>query len=709
MRSALMSRSLISAFALLLAACGSDGPSAPTPPGDDGPEPVILSIGDTVSLALAPGQREQKHRITVAASTEIAVFIQSDSNMMLASTIDSAWVASNTMSYGGYPLLLTRTERIIIPAGKTLSLTVQRNNPDSVRAAYRLFVYRVNRAPEHGPATITPGVVRSDEDLETSADIDEFALTPFAGQEVIGYVATVGPATPGQFALQLGTAGGDLFGYPWVNAPADGVPLEDNASSSFPVPLTGAYVVRVLGTMSARPRYQFLVRRLVRAPETAGDSVGTSGVISESMDYTGDVDEFAIHGAAGKQFNLLLESDTLPQGVLETFGEGAPYGRAFLGASAWQASTGMLTIPASGQIAIRMSSHRLDGETGRGAYRIRVVPVNPAPETASAALTGTDSVLTESIERWADRDEFTLNWPTDGLVNLVLQHDNTQGPLRMDLLPMTGDVPVGSSAPQPNGPGSGRFFLPAGTYRLRVIGNSYNNDTGPFTGPYRAYVYRISEAPETGPTTLSLGAVVNEAINPIGDRDTFHLAVPPGELFRIRFDVSSPSAQGLTADYRDDGPIYPGGPAFVVSPGGVSMPTTAEANDVRRLAVYAYNGNSDDHGSYALRVEAVPLTPESNPASLGIGSTVTEALPEGDVDQYDLIGAPNAEFALSLLFTDINYYLCARALAPDSPTVLGAIGGSNQQDIGSGIPARRHRSCAHSRVVRPRLPQSGAI
>jgi hypothetical protein len=53
----------------------------------------------------------------------------------------------------------------------------------------------VNRAPEHRSATV---VVRSGEDIETSADIDEYTLVGQVGNDVVGYLANDGPA-PGGF------------------------------------------------------------------------------------------------------------------------------------------------------------------------------------------------------------------------------------------------------------------------------------------------------------------------------------------------------------------------------------------------------------------------------------------------------------------------------------------------------------------------------
>lgn len=682
MRSAPLLRGFLVTSGLLLAACGSDGPNAP-PPDDGGPEPIALAIGDTVRLTLAPMQRVQELYIRPSTATEVAIYFQAGSTptLVLNAMLDSAFIYS-LHGQTGLALLQNRTERVIIPAGKTLNLTVRRGEDSTSSVSYRLFAYRVNRAPEHGPATITPGVVRNDEDLETNADIDEYSLSPLAGKEFVAYLATVGAADPANFALQFADASEPIaYNAVGVSAPSAGVPLEDNASGSFKVPLTGTYVVRVTASaVSALPRYQFLLRPLVRAPEAAPDTVAAGAVVSEALDYTGDVDEFTIHGSAGAQFNLLFESDTAPMmgATLVTFGDGAPDARAWLGNDPWNAATGMLTLPASGDLNVRVTHDHQYGAIGRGAYRIRVVPVLPGPETAPAAITGSDSILTESIERWADRDEFTLNWPVASMANLFLRANGSGGGVKLDLTDLAGTSIRSVGAGAGGEAGSGRFYLPAGTYRLTASGN-----TGPYVGPYRAYVYRISEAPETAPLTLGLGSVVNEAINPIGDRDTFNIAIAPGELFRVKLDVSTVSAQGLFLRYWDyNSPIYPGGPSFWLSPGDVTMPRTAEANDNRRFSISAYDETSSEHGTYTIRIEAVPLAPESSPATVGIGSTVTEALPVGDVDQYDLVAAPNSEFALLVRF--VYAPPCVEVLAPDSPVMLGSTWGQ-EQDIGSGI------------------------
>jgi len=49
--------------------------------------------------------------------------------------------------------------------------------------AYRLFLYPIDRRPEHVSATITPGDTISGEQIDRPGDIDEFTFSGVAGEE----------------------------------------------------------------------------------------------------------------------------------------------------------------------------------------------------------------------------------------------------------------------------------------------------------------------------------------------------------------------------------------------------------------------------------------------------------------------------------------------------------------------------------------------
>lgn len=225
-------------------------------------------------------------------------------------------------------------------------------------------------------------------------------------------------------------------------------------------------------------------------------------MILEALDYTGDVDEFTVHGTPGVLVNLILESnDVVPMfPSLETFGEGVWRRTTYLDNRPVNGTTGAIPIPPSGNIGFRVGNGGSRSDvtmTGRGAYRVRVVQINPGPETAPASLTGTDSIIGEQIDEYNDRDEFTLAWPVGGMANVVLRRSpGPEEPLRLQLTSLAGDsvrslfLSYGDSLEE-----SGPFPLPAGSYKVRVFTTDGSDALGAFTGPYAAYIYLLPEPP----------------------------------------------------------------------------------------------------------------------------------------------------------------------------------------------------------------------
>jgi hypothetical protein len=152
--------------------------------------------------------------------------------------------------------------------GKTLNVIVSREGNETASSLrYRLFVYPVNRDPEHGPSGIVLEQVRSEEDLETSADIDEFALAAQGGKDIVAYLSNAGPAGAGSFSLGFFARNSEqeLGG---VAAPAVGVPLEETGTALFTVP-AAPHVLRVQGTSNLPSAYTFVVRQGSLGAETS--------------------------------------------------------------------------------------------------------------------------------------------------------------------------------------------------------------------------------------------------------------------------------------------------------------------------------------------------------------------------------------------------------------------------------------------------------
>ena len=508
------SRSLIALLAALVMGCSAGEPIEP--PIDTGGGATDLFIGDsTRTLRLASGQLSREHYLTLSARSEIAIFIQPlDEALRFQMLVDGIDLGVNySLNYVTPELLASRTDRFSLPAGKTLTVVVNREGSDRTSSPrYRLFAYRVNRAPEHGSGTVILGQVKGDEDIETSADIDEYALAGQVGNDLVGYLANDGPGRGG-FFLGFFDKNDNNNSNPrgGVAAPFVGEPLDDSGSDMFTAS-PGSFVVRVVGGEYNLPsRYRFVIRQGNRAPETAPAVVATNAVISEAFDYTGDMDEFTIHGTPGVLVNIILENNNVAPlfPSLETFGDGVWRRSLLIDNYPPNATTGAIPIPPSGDIGFRVANNRYQTvpyvpNTGRGTYRVRVVQINPGPETASAALTGTDSIIGEQIDDFDDRDEFTLAWPVGGLANIILRTTPRPidpmyptKPLFLHLTSLAGDsvqsvlLPYAASLKE-----SGPFPLPAGNYRVRVVTTDGSGTLGAFTGPYAAYIYLLPEAPE---------------------------------------------------------------------------------------------------------------------------------------------------------------------------------------------------------------------
>jgi len=236
--------------------------------------PIDIFVGDTTpTLELPPGQLSRSHHLTLSANSEIAIFVQGlDGPVRVQALVDGTDLGVSTRVHPASAILLaSRTERFSLAAGKTLKVVVSREGPETASSLnYRLFAYPVNRDPEHGLPAIVLEQVRSEEDLDTSADIDEYALGGQAGKDIVASLSNIGPGGAGSFTFGFYAEDSEqLLG--GLDAPEVGVPLEQAATVLFTVP-TEPHVLRIQGTSNLPSAYTFVVRHgaVEPAPSTAG-------------------------------------------------------------------------------------------------------------------------------------------------------------------------------------------------------------------------------------------------------------------------------------------------------------------------------------------------------------------------------------------------------------------------------------------------------
>lgn len=265
------SRSLLMLLAGIASACHPGEPyDLPTTVG-----PIDIFVSDTTpTLELPPGQLSRSHHLTLTTSSKIAIFVQGvDGPLRLQTLVEGTDLGVSADLYTeNSALLANRTDRFLMPAGKTLNVIVSREGPGTGSSLrYRLFVYPVNRAPEHGTPGIVLEQVRSEEDLETSADIDEYTLAGQAGKGLVAYLSNVGPGAIGSFSLGFFAENSEekLGG---VDAPEMGVPLEETGTALFTVP-AGPHLVRVEGISNLPSSYTFVIRQGNVAPQAPSGGV----------------------------------------------------------------------------------------------------------------------------------------------------------------------------------------------------------------------------------------------------------------------------------------------------------------------------------------------------------------------------------------------------------------------------------------------------
>ncbi len=458
-----------------------------------------------------------------------------------------------TQSFGNdSSLLLQVTGRFTLASAGTYRLRVTGELSSTARdvGAYRLFLYRVNRKPETAPQTLALGDSVVGEAIDVPGDVDEFTVVvaDTVGVELVGQVDAT-PEAGTAVLVQIRSADDTTL----AGLYATTAPTEAGRVQLGP----GTYTVRVDVTHYAdrptfRGTYRLWLYRFAYTPEQRSDTFAIGDTISqEVIDPWGDVDRFQFYGLAGQHINVALQGQASAGQGFQAWISG-PGGEpvwtfASVSSSASDASlrdhqTTRLDLPVTGWYHIEMTGF---GST-RGAYRLLVELLSPAPETAGSTLVPGDSVATEAIDAPGDWDEFTVNAPPGSDVGMIVH--GTAGPpyptiriLHSDTQDtLSGTVAQGERVLGPI------TVLASGRVRIAVF------EPAPFVrfchdatcagifgllGPYRFRVIPINRAPENVTAPYTIGDTVRgEAIDPLGDVDEFTSVGTPGER--------------LTAEYR---------------------------------------------------------------------------------------------------------------------------------------------------------------
>jgi hypothetical protein len=590
-------------------------------PIDHRPEHVAAAMvpGDTISgedIAL-PGDVDE-FTFSGAVGQEFNVFFQArggsmDTRLQLEVLNDAGAVVATAQSAGNDTDLMGQvTGRFTLTRTATYRMRVSgietRTNTD--RGPYRLSLYPIDRRPEHVPRELTLGDSVSGEALDASGDVDEFKVTVPAttgANLVVEYDGTTSPH--GWVTAQLidSASGQPLAG---ISNATPGVRLPTGRVTLHP----GTYIVRVEGYQTQsrsteRGPYRVWLYSFRLGPEAVADTfaVGET-VIGESIAPWGDADVFHFHGYRGQHLNLKFQglgasssaefvASLTPPGPPDAYPNAAVYSPTAATALDDHQTT-RLELPVTGWYNLSVSG--VGGIEAQGPYRFVIETEDSLPEQVSAALVPGDSVMTESIDRPGDWDQYTVSATAGQELGLVFDgryaYSGDFAYIRA-IDPNAGDTLTGTVGQFKKFtgpfrvPAGGRvnvaIFEPGGFYR--TCGDATCGGVYGLTGPYGLHIVPVNRAPEVASPAYVVGDTIsNEAIDYIGDIDEFTVSGTPDDTLHAFFRMlAAPSlsetSYGLTVEMFDpaagDPPVgsnaaysgtsqlYPVG-SFVVPPGG---------------------------------------------------------------------------------------------------------------------------------------------
>lgn len=541
----------------------------------------------------------------------------------------------------------------------------------SAGAAYQVQLIGVQEGPETHSAVLVADDTVDDEFLDDPNDIDVFTFAPQPGNEYVFFAQ--GPTKDVGLIPAV-----DIFRSDWLNMPGtytlelDPADFEANRLYLAHAPVTYSFRVRqakLTGTV-ANPwpvPYRLVVKKINYAPEHVPALLTSNDTVSgEAIDHVGDVDDFKFYAAAGDEFNLSFQSLSSSYGTAFWVGwiRGADTVPLLDGVQQDTFHvTGRFAMPGPDTFRLRISAP--DGYAGlpRGPYRFQLYRINHAPEDVSQTTFALGGGITgESIDVLGDVDEFTMTVPADTFAAVYLWEPGASARLNdvnkavqaLIIDPSTGKTIANPTAPYggtDSVASTGMMRLKAGTYRVRVFGT--RSQPPAFTGPYSIASAAFDTLPENRPALLALGDTAVDSVNPREDEDHYRIPLQAGQPVNVCLSYAGPAEGTYSVDVfaPQVWPWYqvsfwapaPGSPQCQYQ----TRRFTPALDGVYSIVVHSNGGGVPDrHGPYRLAALPYPVTPETAPADVRPGDSVTtEKMDEpGDVDEFHLMAPPGTVF-----------------------------------------------------------------
>jgi hypothetical protein len=555
------------------------------------------------------------------------------------------------------------TNRLQVAQSGNYILRVAGTNPSQVAdtGRYRLFLYAIDRRPEHVPSVILSGVAVLGEDIGLPGDIDEFTFSGVAGEQVDAFFQAQNGSPDDRLQLEVVDPAGVVL-RSILSAGTD-TSLLQQVTGRFALPSTGTYRLRLTGydgycAPGYRGAYQVFLHRVNGRPETLPDTLAFGDSLSgESIDLPGDFDEFRVTVPDSSGANLAFELEA-PGGLIVKLIDSTTGAVVATAAGGGRAATGRLSLAPGKYIVGVDASVEYDFSVARGPYRLWFYRFGFGPEVVPDTFAIGDTVSGEVIEPWGDVDQLRFYGQRGQHINIALQgRADTSGGGFQAWISGPGGEPEWTFA-SVSSTAQDATLREHQTRRLdlRVTGWYHVEMTGfgPTRGAYRLLVEPLGTAPEHVAAALVPGeSVTTEAIDTPGDWDEFTVTATPGQDLNVIFQ-GNPAMNGYAQIRVRDaasgdslaGNVGQGtrivGPFRVPAGGQVTVAVYQDAGFVRFCYDATCGGIFSLVGPYAFRVDPLNRGPEGVPAAYTVGDTVRgDAIsPVGDIDEFTSSGTP---------------------------------------------------------------------
>lgn len=524
---------------------------------------------------------------------------------------------------------------------------------------YALMVMAVDTAPEGIGATITLGDTVA-EQIGDVGDVDSYTLVAPAGS-LVNLLAEASGSAPHRASFSVvdpTSASSDPVAS--VIAPP-GSRLQNLATGRFRMPAAGKLSILVsdVGTEPGlyRGPYRFVAAQIDTTPEGLAIAVTPSDVpVVGAIDPLGDIDTYDFRVDSLRLY-FRTHSDS-----------GANALRIDVVDSAGNPATDLTQTLPPGLYHIKAHTWGV-GATGdfRGGYQFVLAPESTSPEQTPSTLAIGDTVAIEPLTWPIDIDRYVVGGSTIDTVIVSL----IRPPVGDQWTRSLSTVQAGASSVATPLPSAGEVartgrvdLAPGKPLVVDVWGVDTLWEPGA-SATFELTASRVSAAPEHHSPLIALGDTVRDSLDYVGDLDDFQLSAAAGQEVDVhgswpssaappefRVALIDPATDSVLSRFTTLGPED--SPITRMPASGVLRVRACAGSNCDVPCTAQLCGGTHPLLRYWLIVRAIDRAPESIPAAVTLGDTVTgESLAwANDIDEFTFSGTGGQRLTVDFQFLD---------------------------------------------------------